>query len=61
MVMGGRVNEANDLATLKAAIANVSFGLRTEPTSRSVDPWSLKRPLAIETPKINEFRLKNSE
>ena len=27
MVMGGRVNEANDLATLKAAIANVSFGL----------------------------------
>ena len=26
MVMGGRVNEATDLATLKAAIANVSFG-----------------------------------
>ena len=30
MVMGGRVNEANDLATLKAAIANVSFGLGTK-------------------------------
>ena len=38
MVMGERVNEANDLATLKAAIANVSFGLGTEPTSQSIDP-----------------------
>ena len=25
MVMGGRVNEATDLATLKAAIANVTY------------------------------------
>ena len=61
MVMGGRVNEATDLATLKAAIANVSFGSGIEPTSRSVGLWPLKRPLAIETPKIHEFQLKNSE
>ena len=49
MVMGGRVNEANDLATLKAAIANVSFAQGTEPTSRYIDPCFVGRNLASET------------
>ena len=45
MVMGGRVNEANDLATLKAAIANVSLAIET--------PVSYKILTSAET---NEFR-----